>query len=90
MLVTVDDVARGKPHPDPFLEAAARLGVSPARCLVVEDAPGGLQSARAAGCFTLALTTTTPTERLEADAVVTDLADVRFVVDGPGIRVVLA
>ena len=41
VLVTADDVQRGKPAPDPYLEAAARLGVDPSRCLVVEDAPAG-------------------------------------------------
>ena len=90
VLVTVDDVARGKPAPDPFLEAARRLGVPPERCLVVEDAPMGLVAARAAGCATLAVTTTTPAEELDADAVVTDLAAVRFEVEGEGIRVRLA
>ena len=40
--VTVDDVERGKPHPDPFLLAAQRLGMDPTRCLVVEDATAGL------------------------------------------------
>ena len=59
VLVTADDVARGKPHPDPFLVAAGGSGVDPTRCLVVEDAPKGLEAARAAGCFTLAVTTTT-------------------------------
>lgn len=87
VLVTADDVERGKPAPDPFLEAARRLGVPPERCLVVEDAPLGLQAAREAGCFTLAVTTTTPPERLQADAVVSDLSAVAFLVDEDGIRV---
>ena len=87
VLVTVDDVARGKPAPDPFLLAASRLGTDPARCLVVEDAPMGLQAARAAGCATLAVTTTTAADALEADAVVRSLADVRFSVGDDGIRV---
>jgi sugar-phosphatase len=78
VLVTADDVERGKPHPDPFLLAAERLGVDPADCLVVEDAPGGLASAHAAGCSTLAVTTTTPRDELVADAVVTDLSQVTF------------
>jgi mannitol-1-/sugar-/sorbitol-6-phosphatase len=86
VVVTVDDVTRGKPHPEPFLEAARRLGVPAEHCLVVEDAPGGLEAARAAGCATLAVTTTTPAEELDADAVVGTLADVRFDVDG-GVRV---
>ena len=90
VLVTADDVKHGKPAPDPFLEAAKRLGVDPTRCLVVEDAPKGLQSAHAAGCFTLAVVTTTPEDELLADAVVANLASVRFVPGTDGIRVVLA
>jgi mannitol-1-/sugar-/sorbitol-6-phosphatase len=87
VLVTADDVAHGKPHPEPFLQAARRLGVDPHRCLVVEDAPSGLEAARAAGCFTLAVVTTTPREALKADAIVTDLSEVRFATDHEGIRV---
>ncbi len=90
VLVTADDVARGKPAPDPYLEAARRLGTDPTRCLVVEDAPAGLESARGAGCATLAVTTTTPPEDLIADAVVKDLSDVRFEVTPNGIQVKLA
>ena len=90
VLVTADDVTHGKPAPDPFLEAARRLGVDPRRCLVVEDAPQGLQAARAAGCRTLAVTTTTPADQLSADAIVDGLAGVRFEVDGDLIRVRLA
>lgn len=51
------DIARKKPHPDIFLLAAQRLGLPPARCLVVEDAPNGLQAGKAAGCRCLGLTT---------------------------------
>jgi mannitol-1-/sugar-/sorbitol-6-phosphatase len=87
VLVTADDVARGKPHPDPFLAAAERLGVDPKRCLVVEDAPMGLEAARAAGCFTLAVVTTTPREDLHADAIVDDLSKVEFQPGSDGIRV---
>jgi sugar-phosphatase len=87
VLVTADDVTRGKPAPDPFLEAARRLQVGPANCLVVEDSPMGLQAARAAGCATLAVITTTPADELIADAVVGTLADVRFEVTPDGIRV---
>jgi mannitol-1-/sugar-/sorbitol-6-phosphatase len=87
VLVTVDDVRRGKPAPDPFLEAARRLGADPRRCLVVEDAPKGLEAAHAAGCFTLAVVTTTPAEELHADAVVANLAEVVFEPTEDGIRV---
>lgn len=48
-IVTRADVARGKPHPDLYLEAAARLGVAPADALAVEDSPAGTQAAIAAG-----------------------------------------
>ena len=83
VVVTASDVTRGKPHPEPFLLAAARLGVDPAECLVVEDAPGGLEAARAAGCSTLAVATTTAPADLIADAVVENLAAVSFeVVEG--------
>ncbi|GAA5158006.1 HAD-IA family hydrolase [Ornithinimicrobium tianjinense] len=87
--VTADDITRGKPDPQPYLIAAERLGVDPARCLVVEDAPAGLRSGRAAGAATLAVTTTSTEQALRdlADLVVADLSAVVFeVVDG-GVRV---
>ena len=48
-IVTRDDVGRGKPHPEPFLTAAARLGVAPAACLALEDSHNGVRAAHAAG-----------------------------------------
>jgi HAD superfamily hydrolase (TIGR01509 family) len=60
------DVARKKPFPDIFLEAARRLGLDPGRCLVVEDAVNGVKSALAAGCRCLALSTTFPEADLRA------------------------
>ncbi|MEJ5945874.1 HAD-IA family hydrolase [Pseudokineococcus basanitobsidens] len=88
VLVTADDVVRGKPDPEPFLLAAQRLGVDPARCLVVEDAPAGVAAARAAGCATLGVTTTTAADGLAADVVVRDLGRVRVLVAEDGVRVV--
>ena len=54
-VVSAQDVARGKPAPDLFLEAASRLRVEPANCVVIEDAPLGVRAARAAGMVALAL-----------------------------------
>lgn len=72
-LVSGSDVTRGKPDPEPFLLAARRLGVPPARCIVVEDAPAGLEAARRAGMACLALTTSHPRGELSADGVVDSL-----------------
>ena len=58
--VAGDEVARTKPHPDPYLTAAARLGVDPARCVVVEDTPTGVASAEAAGCRVVAVPSLAP------------------------------
>src|SRR5215468_6508266 len=44
VLVTSDDVTNGKPHPEPYLKGAMRLGLHPAECLVIEDAPAGIES----------------------------------------------
>ena len=90
VLVTADQVAMGKPNPAPFLLAAEKLGVDPADCLVVEDAPAGLAAALAAGAFRLAVSTTHTPDELDADAIVADLGSVRFTVTPDGVRVVLA
>jgi len=52
-VVTGDEVREGKPHPEPYLVAAARLGTDPQRCVAVEDSPTGVASAEAAGCVTV-------------------------------------
>lgn len=57
MRVTANDVAHGKPHPEPYLKGAAKAGVEPSETIVVENAPLGVRSAKAAGCFTVAVTT---------------------------------
>ena len=93
VVVTADDVTHGKPDPSPFLLGARRLGVDPARCLVVEDAPAGITAARAAGCAVLAVTGTHSAEDLAAadpapDALATGLAAVRFTAGPDGVRVV--
>jgi HAD superfamily hydrolase (TIGR01509 family) len=62
--VCVDDVGAGKPDPAIFLHAAWRLGVSPARCIVIEDSPIGVVAAHAAGMRCVAVATTTTLENL--------------------------
>ena len=50
IIVTGDDVRRGKPDPEPYITAAERLGVHPSRCWALEDSANGVRSASAAGC----------------------------------------
>ncbi|GAB2507632.1 HAD-IA family hydrolase [Paramicrobacterium agarici] len=72
-LVTFDDVVAGKPDPEPFETGAARLGAHPSDCVAFEDAPAGLASARAAGCFTVGLPGTHTPDQLDADLVLASL-----------------
>jgi mannitol-1-/sugar-/sorbitol-6-phosphatase len=72
-LVTADDVARSKPHPEGYLLAASRLGVAPSTCVVIEDAPAGIEAARAAGMRVIGISTTFPREHLACDVCVDDL-----------------
>lgn len=84
VVVTADDVQNGKPDPEPFALGAARLGLDPARCLVVEDAPAGLASGRAAGCATLAVSGTHALDTLDADAHAPSVASVSVQVAADG------
>ncbi|MEV7005743.1 HAD family phosphatase [Streptosporangium sp. NPDC051022] len=76
-VVSAQDVTVGKPDPEGFLLAAARLAVDPARCVAFEDSIAGIAAAKAAGmtCVGIATTHTDP-ELAEADLVVTDLTEV--------------
>ena len=60
-VVVIEDVSNAKPAPDPFLLAATRLGVSPARCLVFEDSDTGAEAAHRAGCTVVQVPDTQPT-----------------------------
>lgn len=74
--ITGQDVTRGKPDPQVFQLAAQRLGVSPACCVVVEDAPAGVQAAKRAGMTAIALLGTAPAEQLSAaDRIVASLRE---------------
>ncbi len=75
-LVSAEDVQRGKPEPDVFLLAAERLAVPPARCVVVEDAPAGIEAARRAGMRTIGVRSShADLEAHTADYVVASLAE---------------
>lgn len=63
--VTAEHVQRGKPAPDVFLQAAEKVGIDPRRCVVFEDAPSGVEAARAAGMKVVGVTTTHPGGHLE-------------------------
>ncbi|MDV9172631.1 HAD family hydrolase [Streptomyces sp. W16] len=86
-LVVAEDVTRGKPDPEPYLLAARQLGVDPARCVVFEDAPAGLQAGRAAGMITVALATTHQAHELDADLVVNDLSALSALVSDGGVEI---
>jgi len=74
VMITAESIERGKPDPECYLKGATALGVDPAECVVVEDAPIGAAAARAAGMRLVALTTTHRREQLEpADLIVPDL-----------------
>jgi sugar-phosphatase len=84
VLVTGEDVERGKPFPDPYLLAVQRLQVSPQRCAVFEDAPAGIAAARAAGVATIiGVGKSAATARVTA--AVADLRGVCF--DGQHLRI---
>lgn len=79
VLITADDVTQGKPHPEPYLAAAYQLGVMPNQCIVIEDAPVGIQAARSAEMSVIAVATTHSQEELsEADLVVNSLVHLQM------------
>ncbi|MFI2434091.1 HAD family hydrolase [Streptomyces sp. NPDC018693] len=76
LTVAGDEVTRTKPHPDPYLLAAAGLGVDPARCAVIEDTATGVASAEAAGCHVVAVPSVAPIAPALRRTVVTSLEEV--------------
>lgn len=84
VLICADDIERGKPDPEGYLIAAQRIGVAPSECVVVEDAPAGLEAARAAGMRVIGIRGTHSAAALSgADIVVATLKHLRIVI-GPG------
>jgi HAD superfamily hydrolase (TIGR01509 family) len=77
--VSGSDVKNKKPHPEIFLLAAERMGIPPASCVVIEDSPGGVEAARAAGAKCIAVTNTTTSENLpQADLICDSLKQVNL------------
>jgi sugar-phosphatase len=90
-MITADDVIHGKPSPEPFLKGAALLGFAPADCLVFEDSPAGIASARSAGMKAIALQTTYPADQLQAaHAIIGNLGDVKATLRDGNITLELA
>lgn len=89
LTVAGDEVAHGKPHPEPYLTAAERLGVDPAACVVLEDSAAGVLSGQAAGCAVVAVpsvpgVTVLPAPRLRVAASLEEVAleDLQALVSG--------
>jgi beta-phosphoglucomutase-like phosphatase (HAD superfamily) len=77
--ITGSDVKNKKPHPELFLLAAERLCIEPAKCVVIEDAPNGVQAAKSAGTKCIAVTNSTDAAKLsEADFVCDSLEHVKL------------
>ena len=85
ILVTADDVRHGKPDPEPYRRGAELLKANPADCVVIEDAPAGIRSARSAGMKVISLPTTYPASELhEADVIIAGLGSLKVSLDGAG------
>jgi beta-phosphoglucomutase len=76
-IITGDEVPRAKPFPDPYLTAARQIGVAPGNCLVVENAPLGIEAAKSAGMYCVAIETTLGREYLtQADCILPNIRDI--------------
>ncbi len=89
VIVPVDEIRNGKPHPEGFLQAADRLGVAPKDCLVFEDTPPGIQAGIDAGMQVVALLTTVPAQHLKHRPLIRDFRDVSIQLDGERIKLEL-
>jgi mannitol-1-/sugar-/sorbitol-6-phosphatase len=91
VLVSADDVSKGKPDPEPYLTGAKLLGVNPTDCLVIEDAPAGIRAAHAGGMKAVGITSTYPASGLqEADAVIQKLSQIEVESVGGKLKVVVS
>jgi beta-phosphoglucomutase len=82
IIIAGNEVKNGKPHPESYLKAAFGLNLKPYECVVVENAPLGIKSAKSAGMVCIALTTSLPPEYLKgADIVVDTLEEITGIID---------
>ena len=91
-MITSGEITRGKPDPEPYLKAAARLGHPAADCVVVEDAPAGIRAGKSAGARVISFPTTSGREHLKqagADWIVCNCADIAAAFDGTSLALTL-
>jgi mannitol-1-/sugar-/sorbitol-6-phosphatase len=89
VMICAEDVVRGKPHPEVYQRAASALGAPPAECVVIEDAPAGLEAARAAGIPAIGLATTHDPSELPAEVCAGSLADIHVGRIGDGLELLV-
>ena len=88
VMITADDVSNGKPDPEPYQLAAKGLGIPPSECVVIEDAPAGIASAKGAGARVIGVASTNGPEELEnADFVVDRFAAFKVLLEGDQLSV---
>jgi len=92
VMVSADDVSKGKPDPEPYLTGARLLGMNASDCLVIEDAPAGILAAHAGGMKVIGITSTYSASALGADVVIQKLAqiNVRNAKDGNQMEIAVA
>ncbi len=79
VILTKEDVVHHKPHPDVYIKTAKKLGVEPNDCVVIEDAPAGIESAHGAGMKCIAITTSAKREKLsKADLIIDKFSELNF------------
>lgn len=91
-LITSNDITHGKPHPEPYLKAAAALGFPATECAVVEDVPAGIRSGKAAGARVIAFKTTVAAPDLRqagADWILNNCGDIRLAGQNGGLNLTL-
>jgi sugar-phosphatase len=92
LIVTSTDVTQGKPHPEPFLKAAAKLGFPASECVVVEDVPAGIRAGKAAGARVIAFRITveeTELRRAGADFILNNCGDIGVAHKSDGLTLIL-